>query len=415
MTDNCAESILACRSCGSRTLSLVLDLGNQPIANALLERGDLSAEEPRFPLELLVCDDCSLAQVSQTIDPAVLFNEQYPYFSSFLPALLDHSREHAQSLIAELALGADDLVVEIASNDGYLLKNFVEAGIPVLGIDPAAGPVKSAQEIGVRSLKAFFNRQVAEELVADGMRAKVMIANNVLAHVTDINEFVAGFSTLIADDGIIEFEFPYVRKLVENCAFDTIYHEHVFYYSLSALTPLFARHGLHLNDALELSIHGGSLRLRVSKSEGQTPRLAKLLDEERALKLDSVAYYRDFAISVERIRDDLRSTLESYKRDGKRLAAYGAAAKGATLLNFAGLPTGTLDYVVDRNPHKVGRFMPGVHLPIRATTALTDDPPDVLLILTWNFADEIVSQQKQFADQGGLFLCPVPSPHLVAA
>ena len=403
----------SCRSCGKGDLTLVLDLGLQPIANALLEPDKLDEKEEVFPLEVVVCKDCGLLQVSETIPPDVLFSEDYPYFSSFIPALLAHSREHALDLIAERKLTPKDLVVEIASNDGYLLKNFVEAGVPVLGIDPAAGPVEAAIKVGVPTQKAFFGAPVARELVKQGNRASVMLANNVLAHVTDINNFVEGFAILLADDGIAEFEFPYARDMIEQCAFDTIYHEHVFYYSLTALEPLFGRHGLYLNDVVRLPIHGGSLRLRVSKKPGKTDRLLQLQKEEDELGLGGLDYYETFGARVSKLKDDLLALLAGFKAKGKTIAAYGAAAKGATLLNYAKPPKGTIDFVVDRNTHKVGKTIPGVRLPIKDVGELMTAKPDYTLILTWNFADEIVEQQKAYSDAGGIFLRGVPTPEVM--
>jgi hypothetical protein len=402
-----------CRSCGSGRLNLILDLGKQPIANALLEPADLDKPEAVFPLEVMFCEDCGLLQVSETIPPDVLFGADYPYFSSFIPALLEHSRAHAHSLLGERKLGAHDLVVEIASNDGYLLKNFVEAGVPALGVDPASGPAKAAIAAGVPTRNDFFGARCARELVAEGHRASVMLANNVLAHVTDINDFVEGFAILLRDDGVAEFEFPYVRELAERCAFDTIYHEHVFYYSLCALEPLFARHGLHLNDVEPLEIHGGSLRLRVSKNTGKTARLKQLQAEEIELGLNTAAYYATFAERVGAVRDALRRLLSEKIAAGGSIAAYGAAAKGATLLNFVDLPKDTIRYVVDRNTHKVGKYMPGVRLPIRGVEALQSDRPDYLLILTWNFAEEIMAQQNAYALNGGTFLCAIPTPRIL--
>jgi hypothetical protein len=409
-----AGHLETCRSCGGKDLHLVLDLGLQPIANALVEPSKINEPEAVFPLEVVVCGDCSLAQVSETIPPEVLFSADYPYFSSFIPALLAHSREHALALLEERKLTSKDLVVEIASNDGYLLKNFVEAGVPVLGIDPAAGPVKAAIEAGVPTQKAFFGAPVARELAAEGKRASVMLANNVLAHVTDINNFVEGFAILLADDGIAEFEFPYARDMIETCAFDTIYHEHVFYYSLAALEPLFGRHGLYLNDVVRLPIHGGSLRLRVSKKPGKSAALTQLQKEEAELGIDGVGYYETFGARVSKLRDDLRTLLAGIRAEGKTIAGYGAAAKGATLLNYAALPDGTISFVVDRNTHKVGNYMPGLKLPIKNVDELVKAKPDYVLILTWNFADEIVVQQKAYSDAGGIFLRAVPEPKVMA-
>jgi SAM-dependent methyltransferase len=407
-----ATEIRNCRSCGRDDLEVVLDLGNQPIANALLD-GDESRIEPTFPLAVAVCPGCSLAQVTQTIPAERLFDADYPYFSSFIPALLDHSRAHVADLMAQRDLNADSLVVEVASNDGYLLRNFVEYGVPVLGIDPAAGPVAAAVEANVPTIKSFFGSAIARELASQGVHADVMLANNVLAHVDQINDLVEGFAILLAPDGIAEFEFPYVRDMVESCAFDTIYHEHIFYYSLTALEPLFARHGLFLNEVTRLPIHGGSLRLRVSKHRGRSATLEALLLEEQSLGIDGPGYYRDFGQRVVALGAKLTEMLRAFKAEGKTIAAYGAAAKGATLLNFVKPPSGTIDFVVDRNTHKVGKFMPGVRLPIEPVERLTERRPDYLLILTWNFAEEIVAQQRDYAMAGGTFLCAVPTPHIL--
>lgn len=402
-----------CRSCGSGRLAPVLDLGAQPLANALVDPEREQEPEALYPLKVVFCEACGLLQVDETVRADVLFNEDYPYFSSFIPALLAHSRDHALQLIEERRLTPEDLVVEVASNDGYLLRNFLEAGVPVLGVDPADGPVRAAIEAGVPTRKAFFGADVARQLRADGKRPSVMIANNVLAHVDSINDFVEGFAILLADDGIAEFEFPYARDMVEQCAFDTIYHEHVFYYSLTALERLFGRHGLHLNDVTRLSIHGGSLRLRVSRSTGKTERLRALQAEEVALGMDGLGYYSDFGDRVRSLRDELRAMIGGFCAAHKKVAAYGAAAKGATLLNFAQLPAGAISFVVDRNTHKVGKLLPGVHVPIRNVDELLSEKPDYCLILTWNFADEIVQQQRGYLEAGGVFLRAVPHPEVM--
>ncbi len=402
-----------CRSCGCPDLPVILDLGLQPIANALVKPEDVGKPEPKYPLEVAFCTQCTLLQVTETIPPEELFGHDYPYYSSFSPALLAHSRAHALSLIERRRLDRESLVVEIASNDGYLLRNFVEAGIPVQGIDPAAGPAAEARKAGVTTIEDFFNAALARRLVAEGRRADVILANNVLAHVEDINAFVEGFALLLKDDGIAVFEFPYVRDLVETCAFDTIYHEHVFYYGLGALEPLFERHGLHLNDVERIDIHGGSLRLTVGKKAGKSTRLAELQDEEARLGMGTVGYYADFGRRVARLRENLRALVSELHASGGRIAAYGAAAKGATLLNYAGLDHAALEYVVDRNVHKVGRFMPGLQLPIRPVETLLEDRPDYLLLLAWNFGREIMAQQQGYAARGGKFILPVPEPMVV--
>lgn len=402
-----------CRSCGSSDLTTVLDLGAQPIANALVDPSRAPRAEDLHPLAVAFCAECALVQVTETIPPAVLFGQDYPYYSSVSPALLDHSRAHAEELLAQRRLGPDSFVVEVASNDGYLLRNFVWAGVPVLGIDPADGPAAAAERAGVRTRVAYFDADVAASVVAEHGQADVILANNVLAHVENINAFVAGFATLLKPDGIAQFEFPYLRRLIETCAFDTIYHEHVFYYSLIALAPLFARHGLHINDAEEISIHGGSLRLTVGKTNATTARLRALQIEEAALGMNSLSYYADFGRRVSKVRTDLRALVRSLVAAGNRVRAYGAAAKGATLLNYADLGQDDLGYVVDRNPHKVGKIMPGVGLPIRPVEALAAEQPEYLLVLAWNFADEIMAQQRAYALNGGRFVLPIPKPRIV--
>ena len=396
-----------CRSCSSSNLEVFLDLGQQPIANALLDQRQLNEAEPRFPLELTFCHDCALVQVTETIPADVLFGRDYPYFSSCSPALLQHSREHIQRILQERPLGPDSLVVEVASNDGYLLRNFVEAGVPVLGIDPAAGPVAAARERGVPTMQAFFGAALARELAAKGQRADVMIANNVAAHVDGINDFMEGFAILLKDDGMVRIEVAYLRDLIEKCEFDTVYHEHLFYWSISAMQRLVARHGLQMNDAERLPIHGGSIRFTLSRQPGRTARLDTLLAEETALGMGEFSYYTSFAARVAELRDSLREAVHEIRAAGRRLAAYGAAAKGATLLNYMEFSPGVIEYVVDRNPAKVGKYLPGVKLPIRAVETLMQDRPDYVLVLAWNFAREIIGQNQDYTNLGGRFIVPV--------
>lgn len=407
--------IATCRSCGSDRLTTFLDLGQQPIANALVEPERLGEPEERFPLEVAHCADCALVQVTESLPPEVLFGRDYPYFSSFSPALLKHSRDHALALMAERALGPDSLVIEVASNDGYLLKNFAAEGVPVLGVDPATGPAEAARASGIETLNTFFDETLAQRLVGQGRQADVILANNVAAHVDDINGFVAGFAPLLKRDGIVEIEVAYLLDLVEGCAFDTIYHEHVFYHSLTALEPLFLRHGLRMNDVERLDIHGGSIRVRFSHHAGKTDRLCALLAEEDRLGMANLGFYADFATRVEAVGHALRTLVGRLRGEGARIAAYGAAAKGATLLNYAGLTDMELAYVVDRNTHKVGKYMPGTGLEIRPVEALRDDRPDYLLLLAWNFGREIMRQNQDFAQAGGRFILPVPEPRIVGA
>ena len=404
------SSLIKCRSCLASNLDVFLDLGAQPIANALLDKEMLADSEPRFPLQLAFCQACGLVQVTETIPADVLFRHDYPYYSSFSPALLAHSRDHVRAILAEGRLDRQSLVVEVGSNDGYLLQYFVEAGVPVLGVDPAAGPVAAARERGIPTIEGFFNTRLARQLVAEGSRADVIIANNVAAHVDAINDFIAGFAILLAKNGIAQLEFAYLREMIEKCEFDTIYHEHLFYHSLTALEPLFARHGLYLNDAERLKIHGGSLRITVGRTPEKSERLKALRREEEALGMSALTYYRSFSSRTEQLRERLVSLVHKERAAGARFAAYGAAAKGATLLNYVRFEPGTIEYVVDRNPHKVGKYMPGVRLPIRAVYDLLIDRPDYVLILAWNFASEIIEQNREYVERGGRFIVPLPEP-----
>jgi SAM-dependent methyltransferase len=397
----------ACRSCASNGLQLVLSLGRTPLANSLLTQDQLDQAEPTFPLDLAFCPSCTLVQITETVPPAQLFSE-YLYFSSVSDALLAHARELVQRMIDARRMTSRSRVIELASNDGYLLQYYRGRGIPVLGIDPAANVARVAIARGVPTLVEFFGVDLARRLRERGETADVIHANNVLAHVADLNGFVEGIGVLLKDDGVAVVEAPYLKDLIDHCEFDTIYHEHLCYYSLTALDRLFRRHGLVIQDVERIAIHGGSLRVTAGKSETATPAVASLLAEESAWGVDRFATYRDFGARVEALKASLRSTLADFKRRGDRIAAYGAAAKGSTLLNYFGIGRETLDFVVDRSPHKQGRFMPGVHIPIRAPEQLLEEMPEEVLLLTWNFAEEILEQQKAYRQLGGRFIIPVP-------
>lgn len=402
-----------CRSCGASPLFPVLSLGDTPLANAL--RDTAGAPEPTFPLELALCRTCSLAQITAEVPPDDLFRD-YVYFSSFSDTMLRHAAELALRVMETEQLGPESLVVEAASNDGYLLKNYAASGVQVLGIEPARNIARVARERhGIPTREEFFTHDFAAQLVVEGMRADVFHAHNVLAHVPDLNGFVAGIRTLLKPTGVAVIEAPYVKDMLDHCEFDTIYHEHLCYFSLAALDACFRRHGLIIRDVTRVPIHGGSLRLFASPAESVSavsPHVTNLLAEEAAWGVGTEEPYRAFAKQVADIRRNLRELLESLKADGKRIAAYGASAKGSTLLNFCGIGPELLDFVVDRSTAKQGKLTPGTGLRIYAPDKLLEDMPDYTLLLTWNFADEILRQQGEYRKRGGKFIVPVPLPRV---
>jgi SAM-dependent methyltransferase len=402
-----------CRACGEPGVRPFLSLGTTPLADALVHERELAAPEPRFPLDVGFCTHCTLVQILDTVPPEQLFVDNYHYFSSFSDALLSHARDHATRLIAERGLGPHDLVVEVASNDGYLLRNFVAEGIPVLGIDPSPGPAHAAIDAGIPTLLEFFGTDLARWLREAGLQAKVLIANNVMAHVPDLNGFVEGIRIVLADDGIATIENPCVTALVEHCEFDTIYHEHHCYFSCTAVAELMRRHELVLNDVEYFpDLHGGTMRWTVS--HGGEPSVAVLdtLARERASGATEFPYYASFGARVEALRDELRAVLGEAKARGATIAAYGAAAKGATLCNYVGIGRDLVDFVVDRNVHKHGRYMPGTHQPILGPEALLAAQPDYVLLLAWNFRAEVMAQQAEYVRRGGRFIVPVPWPEI---
>jgi SAM-dependent methyltransferase len=386
-----------------------LSLGPTPLTDAYVPPERARQPERRYPLDVAFCPNCTLVQIPAVVPPAAIF-ERYTYFSSFSDTLLSHSQEHVRQLIADRGLGSEDLVVEVASNDGYLLRYFVAQGIPVLGIDPARGPADAAEAVGVPTLREFFGIDLANRLRSEGKTADVLIANNVLAHVPDLNGFVEGIATILARDGVGEIEVPYVRELIDRLEFDTMYHEHLCYFSVTALDALFARHGLAIDGVQVLPIHGGSLRLTVGRNADRGASVQSYLDEEATRGMNGFEHYAAFADRVAQVQKGLREMLHRLHSEGKTIAAYGAAAKGTILLNSSGIGPDLIVFVADKSPHKQGKLMPGLEIPIVAPERILNEMPEYVLLLVWNIKDEVLREQRAYLEAGGRFIVPIPSP-----
>jgi SAM-dependent methyltransferase len=404
--------VTGCRACGGRLTVTMADLGLQPASNAFIVSLDAVHEEKRYPLRAKVCESCKLVQVDYDVAPQELFGN-YVYFSSYSDDWLKHAKEYCEMARRRFGLGSDSLVVELASNDGYLLKNFINMGVPVLGIDPSDTVAAAAEKIGVPTLVEFFGETLAKTLADSGRQADLIIANNVLAHVPLLNDFVAGIALLLKPGGTATIEFPHLLELIEHVEFDTIYHEHYSYISLYAIEQVFSRHGLRLFDVEQLPTHGGSLRIYAAHSHRagleDSALLRKIRAQESAAGLADLSTYLRFAERVEDCRRSLLEFLQQAKREGKSVAAYGAAAKGNTLLNFCGVTPADISQVADRNPHKQSKFLPGTHIPVVSPEALMRSRPDYVLILPWNLQEEIRQQLRDIREWGGRFVTPVPT------
>lgn len=406
-----------CRFCNTPLSQVFLDLGAAPASNSFLKPGDLNAPETYYPLKLFVCPECFLVQVDEVKSSADIFSSEYVYFSSYSRTWLAHAKAYVEATLPRLGLGPDSLVMEVASNDGYLLQYVRQAGTPALGIEPTACTARAAREKGVETIEEFFGVALAERLAAEGRQADLIVGNNVLAHVPNINDFVGGLRIALKPGGLVNMEFPHLYRLVESAQFDTVYHEHFSYLSLATVRRIFAAQGLRVFDCEELPTHGGSLRIHARREDDplarDTARLNALLDMERAAGMLGPAYYQGFQDRVERIKAELLGFLAEQTLARKKVAAYGAAAKGNTLLNFCGVKAGQVAFVCDASPHKQGLFLPGSRIPVLPPEAICRERPDYVLILPWNIKDEIMEQLAFIRQWGGRFVTPIPSPEVL--
>ena len=403
--------VTPCRHCGTPLKQSFCDLGMSPMANSYLAPEQLDRRESFYPLHAFVCTNCLLVQLAEFESAAEIFSD-YLYFSSYSQSWLDHARRYVTEMIERFAIDSSNQVIEIASNDGYLLQYFVEAGVPVLGVEPAANVAEVAVEKGIKTRVGFFGTELASTLVSEGTRADLLIGNNVLAHVPDLNDFVAGMAIALSPTGRITMEFPHLLQLMQHNQFDTIYHEHFSYFSLLTVSRVFEHHGLRIFDVDQVPTHGGSLRIFACHKDFDgyelSGRVADLAAAEHAAGLDSLDGYLAYPEQVQRTKRELLKFLIDARERGLRTAAYGAPAKGNTLLNYCGVRDDLVDYTVDASPHKQGHFLPGVHLPIYAPDHIRETKPDFVLILPWNLKDEIMKDMAYIREWGGKFVVPIP-------
>ena len=399
-----------CRFCNSHLEHVFLDLGKTPSANSYLKQEEL-LEEKTYSLCVYICEECFLVQVPEILTPDELFSN-YAYFSSFSDIWLDHAKKYVEMMLKRFNLNEESYVIEIASNDGYLLKNFIKHKIPVLGIEPASNIAKIATKNGIPTLEKFFNTDCANELKEKNQQADLLLGNNVLAHVPNINNFIAGMKILLKPNGIITMEFPHILQLIKQNQFDTIYHEHFSYFSFFVIQKIFLSKGLTIFDVEEIPTHGGSLRIFAKHSENKLfeikERVENLIKKEKQMKLDGYSIYSDFSQKAKNVKTKLNQFLEKAQLEGKSTVCYGAPAKGNTLLNFCEIKTGQIKYTVDRSPHKQGLFLPGSHLPIKSPKTILETKPDYIIILAWNLKDEIMEQMKDVRAWGCKFVVPIP-------
>lgn len=405
-----------CRFCGKPLTKTFVDLGMTPLSNSYIKKENLLKPEMYYPLYVYVCESCFLVQLEQFEIPEKIFSD-YAYFSSYSRSWLQHAKIYAKKVISEFNLHSQSQVVEIASNDGYLLQYFVEQGIPSLGIEPAHNVAEKAIKKGINTRMCFFNKGVAETLVKEGLQADLLIGNNVLAHVPNLNDFVEGLKILLKPSGIITMEFPHLMRLMQQNQFDTIYHEHFSYFSLITILKIFKKHGLCVFNVEELSTHGGSIRVYAKHQYNQSIPISNNVDKlimiEKSYKLDSIEVYKSFSEKIQEFKKSILEIFINIKKQNKKIVGYGAPAKGNTLLNFCGIGTDFIDYTVDRNPYKQGLYLPGTHIPIFSVDKIEETKPDYVVILPWNLKDEVINQMSIIKNWGGRFILLIPEIEIV--